>query len=139
MWPDGPTYAVACTIDELRRQALDADRRPGVRGLRPRIEAHAGNDVPPPADRSPKEDLRFGGIEDAVNRLALGSHEDAIAIAADPRSAVPAKSGLAVHDLRLELIEQHLVADRAIVNGVAAVIDVLRERGATVSAPAGTP
>ena len=36
--------------------------------------------------------------------------------------------GLAVHELRLELIEQHLEVDRAIVNGVAAVIDVLRER-----------
>ena len=39
------------------------------------------------------------------------------------------KSRLAVHDLRLELIEQDLVADGAIVNRVAAVIDILRERG----------
>ena len=33
-----------------------------------------------------------------------------------------------MHELPLELIEQHLEIDRAIVDGMAAVIDVLRER-----------
>ena len=53
---------------------------------------------------------------------------DAIEIAADPRSAVPPRARLAVHELRLELIEQHLEVDRAIVHRVAAVIGT-RPRG----------
>jgi hypothetical protein len=53
---------------------------------------------------------------------------NAIAIAADPRSVVPSHAALAVHQLRLELIEEDLVVDRAIVNGVPAVIDILGRR-----------
>jgi hypothetical protein len=34
-----------------------------------------------------------------------------------------------MHELPFQLIEQHMEIDLAIVNGVAAVIDVLRNRG----------
>jgi hypothetical protein len=41
-----------------------------------------------------------------------------------------------VHQLRLELIEEHLIVDRAVVHGVPAVIDVLSKRGDRHQRPA---
>src|SRR5688572_26666061 len=116
-------------VDELWRDALEADRRPRMRRFGLRVEADPGHDIPPRADRPPEQHLRFGSIDDAIHRLALGPHDETIAIAADPRAAVPAQAGLAVHQLRLELIEQDVEIDRAIVHRVAAVIDVLAKCG----------
>src|SRR4030095_6693963 len=107
----------------LRRQALNANREPGVRRQGPCVEANAGDGLPPWAERAAVQDLRFRRIEHAATRLALGANQESMPIAADPRAGVPARSRLTVHELRFELVEQHLEVDGAIVDGVAAVID----------------
>ena len=104
-------------LEQVRRQALQTDRRPGLGSAGPRILSHAGHDVPPARDRPAVEGVHVSRVEAAVVALAFGAEPETVAILADPAARIPgdATGGAA---LPLELIEQHEIVHRAVMHRV---------------------
>src|SRR5690606_2590648 len=108
-------------LEPVRRQPLDANRRPGSLRSGPEVLAHACDEVPPTVNRAPVEGVRLRLAEVAVFGFTFGSEPEAIDVLAYPTFVVPASCRDPVAHLPFELVEQHVVMHSIVMDRVLTI------------------
>ncbi|EOQ79655.1 hypothetical protein K652_15507 [Pseudomonas aeruginosa VRFPA02] len=114
-------------LEVVERQALHAERRPGLRRAGLEILAHAGDQVPPGTDGVPEQRLDLGVLGLAVEPFAFAAQPQAVDVAADPAAGVPGQRAAVVGVLVFQLVEQEEAVQRAVVH----LVPLQRRKGGT--------
>src|SRR5690242_11159673 len=102
-------------VEEQRRQALDAERRPGPAGARIPISPHAGLNVQKSCDRAVIKELITTVFEAAFAECAaFGLEPQLVVIGADPSLSFPAIGVLARANAAFVLVLQCVNVDAVV-------------------------
>src|SRR3546814_3621337 len=106
-------------ISDWSSDVCSSDLGEGLRRPFSEVVANAGDQIPPPRDRTAVQDFEIGRLGRAVDTLAFAAQPDAVDVGADPAQGLPADTrAFFVRVSYIQPVEQPERMHRIVVDGV---------------------